>query len=335
MDKKKIDNLTNQFENLKFKKELDKKIQAMLAIDKLARKEKNLKEDSKKVISPKNLGKKWKSNREKRRLEKEKEKEDRLLRSITKMYGYDGEEEDYTDLGFGKKQKKDIKGMLKKILLYGGLPLLLLVSLGVLSNTKLKGKQRKQNTKVEKDSNEIKFKKKFAKMIEQVIIRKHDEFRKLDPKQKKDIIDTSKRQKRRDVTFEQILTPEKPPPSSVSSVSTVEQKPLTKQQIRQQRRKKLEHRMKINPPSPFDPNTYIKIPRNKESFSYVKKDKANYKITEGDVIEFKTKSGWTRTKHVWNPENEEIIFRSGGPLKNIPKSGGSVKDIIPVFKLKV
>ena len=27
---------------------------------------------------------------------------------------------------FGKKQKKDIKGMLKKILLYGGLPLLLL-----------------------------------------------------------------------------------------------------------------------------------------------------------------------------------------------------------------
>ena len=316
---KEMAEITEDFEKLKIQG-FNKKIQEIF--DNLAKKESNNKQKSKKPKVIQNARKKWEQRKRKKEKEKEEAEKERRLRSIIRMYGYDGDdEENYfgdVDHSFGKKQKKDIKGMLKKILLYGGLPLLLLVSLGVLSNTKLKGKQRKQNTKVEKDSNEIKFKKKFAKMIEQVIIRKHDEFRKLDPKQKKDIIDTSKRQKRRDVTFEQILTPEKPPPSSVSSVSTVEQKPLTKQQIRQQRIKKLEHRMKINPPSPFDPNTYIKIPRNKESFSYVKKDKANYKITEGDVIEFKTKSGWTRTKHVWNPENEKITFKSGGKIIDIP-----------------
>ena len=220
---------------------------------------------------------------------------------------------------FGKKQKKDIKGMLKKILLYGGLPLLLLVSLGVLSNTKLKGKQRKQNTKVEKDSNEIKFKENFKKMIEQVIIKKHDEFRKLDENKKQEMIATSKRQNSRGFTLNQIFTPEKPHPPSVSSVSTVEQKPLTKEQIRQQRIRKLNIRMKKNPPSPFDPNTYIKIPGNKESFSYVKEKKeANYRITEKDVIEHNTKSGWTPKKHIWDKTNEMIGFISGGKIIDIP-----------------
>tara|TARA_Y100000996_G_C22470571_1_gene621917 strand:- start:3 stop:1001 length:999 start_codon:yes stop_codon:yes gene_type:complete len=219
MDKKKIDNLTNQFENLKFKKELDKKIQAMLAIDKLARKEKNLKEDSKKVISPKNLGKKWKSNREKRRLEKEKEKEDRLLRSITKMYGYDGEEEDYTDLGFGKKQKKDIKGMLTKILLYGGIPTLLLVSLGILSNTKLKG--NKQKTKVKKSVGEQIFKNKFVNNIKKIIEEKYKNKRNKDTSQLqsdlnnlkyilKQKLATKKRHARRNASINLVLFPEDP-----------------------------------------------------------------------------------------------------------------------------
>lgn len=223
--------------------------------------------------------------------------------------------EENRNSNFGKKQKKDIKGMLKKILLYGGLPLLLLVSLGVLSNTKLKGKQRKQNTKVEKDSNEIKFKKKFAKMIEQVIIIKHDEFRKLDENQKKNIIDTSKRQNSRGFTLKNFLTPEKPPLPSVSSVSTVKQKPLTKEE----RLRMVKIRMKKNPPSPFDPNTYIKIPQNKESFSYVKEKKqANYRITEKGVIEFKSKrDGWTPQKHTWNPENEMITFIRGGEIIDI------------------
>ncbi len=63
---------------------------------------------------------------------------------------------------FGKKQKKDIKGMIKKILLYGGLPTLLVVSLGILSNKKVTPSRVKNNTKVKVSHKEELFKKKFV-----------------------------------------------------------------------------------------------------------------------------------------------------------------------------
>ncbi len=311
--------ITKDFKNLKIQQGLDKIIQEIFDEYSTEEQYSIQKEKSKKPTVIQNARKKWEQIKRKKEKAKKEAEEERLLRSITKRYGYDGDD-DFGDVysSFGKKQKKDIKGMIKKILLYGGLPLLLLVSLGVLSNTKLKGKQ---NTKVEKDSNEIKFKKKFATMIEQVIIRKHDEFRKLGEEQKQEMIATSKRHNLRNVKF---LTPEKPPLPSVSSVSTVKQKPLTKEE----RLRMVKIRMKKNPPSPFDPNTYIKISQKKDSFSYVKEKKqANLKIDkDGEVWEKPIKKTvWTPSKnYYWNPEKEMITFRRGGTIIDIP-----------VLKLKV
>ena len=77
------------------------------------------------------------------RRKERKEKELRRIKRLNKLTNSKGDGDEYSpdseemDLDFGKKQKKYIKGMIKKILLYGGLPTLVVVSLGILSNKKI------------------------------------------------------------------------------------------------------------------------------------------------------------------------------------------------------
>lgn len=164
-------------------------------------------------------------------------KKSRSSRQATKMYGEDDTKRDDTtmeeekrerqgqelfnewwmknnsdeemDLDFGKKQKKDIKGMIKKILLYGGLPTLLVVSLGVLSNKKFSKKNLKQNTKVKvseklKKNTKVKvskkeklFKKDFVKKLKEMILERKKELDALEKDARNNEIESQNRQTRR------------------------------------------------------------------------------------------------------------------------------------------
>ena len=111
--------------------------------------------------------------------------------------------------GFGKKQKKDIKGMIKKILLYGGLPTLVVVSLGVLSNKKFSKKNLKKNTKVKvseklKKNTKVKvskkeklFKKDFVKKLKEMILERKKELDALEKDARNNEIESQNRQTRR------------------------------------------------------------------------------------------------------------------------------------------
>tara|TARA_Y100000741_G_scaffold165943_1_gene125494 strand:+ start:11773 stop:12609 length:837 start_codon:yes stop_codon:yes gene_type:complete len=113
------------------------------------------------------------------------------------------------DMSFGKKQKKDIKGMIKKILLYGGLPTLLVVSLGVLSTKKFSKKNLKQNTKVKvsgklKKNTKVKvskeeklFKKDFVKKLKEMILKRKKELDSLEKDARNNEIELQTRQTRR------------------------------------------------------------------------------------------------------------------------------------------
>ena len=122
------------------------------------------------------------------------------------------DDEDYdsdVEMKFGKKQKKDIKGMIKKILLYGGLPTLLVVSLGVLSNKKFSKKNLKQNTKVKvseklKKNTKVKvskeeklFKKDFVKKLKEMILERKKELDALEKDARNNEIESQNRQTRR------------------------------------------------------------------------------------------------------------------------------------------
>ena len=98
---------------------------------------------------------------------------------------------------FGKKQKKDIKGMIKKILLYGGLPTLLVVSLGILSNKKVTPSRVKNNTKVKVSHKEELFKKKFVEELKEGFKKKKKEINKMSEKDKKKLIETIEIEKKK------------------------------------------------------------------------------------------------------------------------------------------
>ncbi len=95
--------------------------------------------------------------------------------------------------GFGKKQKKDIKGMIKKILLYGGLPTLLVVSLGVLSNKKFGKGKIKKNIKVKVNEEEKRFKQSFVKKIKEIILKRKQELGGMKEVKRDNVIETNKR----------------------------------------------------------------------------------------------------------------------------------------------
>ena len=95
--------------------------------------------------------------------------------------------------GFGKKQKKDIKGMIKKILLYGGLPTLVVVSLGILSNKKI-GKRKQKNSKIKVSEEEKRFKQVFVKKLKEIILKRNQVLSDMEEDFKENVIETNKRE---------------------------------------------------------------------------------------------------------------------------------------------
>lgn len=129
--------------------------------------------------------------------EEDEEKKLEILAAISERHFRDYEKKlkqnpfiNYMDSGFGKKQKKDIKGMIKKILLYGGLPTLLVVSLGILSNKKVTPSMVKNNTKVKVSHKEELFKKAFVRKLKEYYKTKRKEIKKMDKEKKKKLIET-------------------------------------------------------------------------------------------------------------------------------------------------
>ena len=102
---------------------------------------------------------------------------------------------------FGKKQKKDIKGMIKKILLYGGLPTLLVVSLGVLSNKKVTPNRVKKNIKVKANDQEKLFKQAFVIKLKEYYKTKGKEIKNMGEEERKNLADTIKREENRNKKF--------------------------------------------------------------------------------------------------------------------------------------
>jgi hypothetical protein len=105
---------------------------------------------------------------------------------------------------FGKKEKKDISGMLKKILLYGGLPTLLVVSLGILSNTKIKRNQKQIKIKVNKK--EENFKKDFKDVLKVIMFNRYNNLKKIEKDKLKNQKDDLVRFQRRESTDTQKLS---------------------------------------------------------------------------------------------------------------------------------
>tara|TARA_B100001059_G_C17808671_1_gene570818 strand:- start:864 stop:2093 length:1230 start_codon:yes stop_codon:yes gene_type:complete len=117
-------------------------------------------------------------------------------RKHNKFLDFDDEYEDNDVImgsRFGKKQKKDIKGMIKKILLYGGLPTLLVVSLGVLSNKKFGKGKIKKNIKVKVSEEEKRFKQVFVKLVKKMILKRKKELNGMKEVQRDNVIETNKR----------------------------------------------------------------------------------------------------------------------------------------------
>jgi len=332
-----MDDLKRQIENLKIQG-LNKDIEKIF--NDLSKKEKKSKKPK---VVPTDVGKKWKERKELRKRKKEKEKKDKQLKSITDRYLEEeeqkGEEDDFPYLGdveypmyssdsdFGKKQKKDIKGMIKKILLYGGLPTLLVVTLGVLSNKNVDKGKFKKNVKVKKDPLEKSFKQDFKHMLKRMLEKEHEDFINKSLYEKENLQDTSLRQmkrKEKQKLFEYnqdniyITPPSTRPPSPPSTIDTVERKPLNEEERKKQRLRKIRIRMNKKLPSIFDPNEYIYIQnhKNKEKFfKYIKK-KTNYRINKEGIIEIKKKNKWEpQSKYYF--DKGRLFFTKGGTIEEI------------------
>lgn len=204
--KKKTNPIESSSKNWKI---LDKKLES-LQNEEIAKKLKNLQIKST-VLSFKERQERRRNLRRKNydSEEEDKENEQEKLKlaeqiEISKLF-FDNYEKQrkhnkYLDLdddmgsGFGKKQKKDIKGMIKKILLYGGLPTLLVVSLGVLSNKKLGKGKIKKNIKVKVSEEEKRFKQVFVKLVKKMILKRKKELDGMEKDSKKNVIETNTRQ---------------------------------------------------------------------------------------------------------------------------------------------
>lgn len=96
--------------------------------------------------------------------------------------------------GFGKKQKKDIKEMIKKILLYGGLPTLVVVSLGVLSNKKF---DKNKEVKFKVSEKENRFKEVFVELVKKIILKRNKELGGMEKDSRDNEIEKNEREIRR------------------------------------------------------------------------------------------------------------------------------------------
>ena len=197
------------------------------------------------------------------------------------------------DMGsFGKKQKKDIKGMIKKILLYGGLPTLLVVSLGVLSNKKFGKGKIKKNLKVKVSEKENRFKQVFVKLVKEMILKRNQELDGMKKDSRVNEIELQKRQTRRqiqrDAAMRRQLKINKSPSNPQQSVITPPSKKTRLEKIKERQQQKI--------PSN---KIFIKINKSNQEW-YVEKEKnSNYYIKNGNI--YNKKGGLS--KYVYTEED--------------------------------
>ena len=209
--------------------------------------------------------------------EDEKEKE-RILADISekhfKEWLKNEEQYPFEHNNFGKKQKKDIKGMIKKILLYGGLPTLLVVSLGVLSNKKINTGKVKKNIKVKANVQEKIFKKAFVSKLKEYYKTKREEIKKMGKEEQKNLADTQKRKENRIIQNKKIPTTS-PRKSSSNPQQSSKTPPREKTTV-----EKINERRKQNIPSN---KQFIYINNRQQEWSYEKEKDSNYYIKDGNI----------------------------------------------------
>ena len=182
------------------------------------------------------------------------------------------------DMGsrFGKKQKKDIKGMIKKILLYGGLPTLLVVSLGVLSNKKFGKGKIKKNLKVKVSEKENRFKQVFVKLVKEMILKRNQELDGMKKDSRVNEIELQKRQTRRqiqrDAAMRRQLKINKSPSNPQQSVITPPSKETRLEKIKERQQQKI--------PSN---KIFIKINKGNREWYVEKENNSNYYIKNGNI----------------------------------------------------
>ena len=181
------------------------------------------------------------------------------------------------DMGsFGKKQKKDIKGMIKKILLYGGLPTLLVVSLGVLSNKKFGKGKLKKNLKVKVSEKENRFKQVFVKLVKEMILKRNQELDGMKKDSRVNEIELQKRQTRRqiqrDAAMRRQLKINKSPSNPQQSVITPPSKKTLLEKIKERQQQKI--------PSN---KIFIKINKSDKEWYVEKENNSNYYIKNGNI----------------------------------------------------
>ena len=181
------------------------------------------------------------------------------------------------DMGsFGKKQKKDIKGMIKKILLYGGLPTLLVVSLGVLSNKKFGKGKIKKNLKVKVSEKENRFKQVFVKLVKEMILKRNQELDGMKKDSRVNEIELQKRQTRRqiqrDAAMRRQLKINKSPSNPQQSVITPPSKKTLLEKIKERQQQKI--------PSN---KIFIKINKSDKEWYVEKENNSNYYIKNGNI----------------------------------------------------
>lgn len=198
---------------------------------------------------------------------------------------------------FGKKQKKDIKGMIKKILLYGGLPTLLVVSLGVLSNKKLGKGKIKKNIKVKVSEEEKRFKQVFVKLVKKMILKRKKELDGMEKDSKKNVIETNTRQINRRRVEQEIkrkrdriadaalrrqlqnkLKIKQPPSNPQQSVVTPPSKKTRLEIIKERQQQKI--------PSN---NIFIKIDKGNREWFIEEEKNSNHYIKNGKIYNKKTR----------------------------------------------
>ena len=174
---------------------------------------------------------------------------------------------------FGKKQKKDIKGMIKKILLYGGLPTLLVVSLGVLSNKKINTGKVKKNIKVKANVQEKIFKEAFVSKLKEYYKTKRKEIKKMGKEEQKNLADTQTRKENRNL-----------------AANVAENNKISVEIIKK--------RMKKKTPSN---KVFLKIDNTNKKWSFEDEKNSNYYISKGDGKIYNKKG--KLTKYIYTDED--------------------------------
>ena len=207
-----------------------------------------------------------KKNYDEEEEEKEREKERKLAAQSNEFWAnwnkqrkqnpfFDSDD----DMGssFGKKQKKDIKGMIKKILLYGGLPTLVVVSLGILSNKKI-GKRKQKNSKIKVSEEEKRFKQVFVKKLKEIILKRNQVLSDMEEDFKENVIETNKREINRRKKSNLIED------AAMNNKVSLEI---------------IKKRMKKKTPSN---KVFLKIDNNNKKWSFEDEKNSNYYISKGD-----------------------------------------------------